>query len=191
MTNEISKITHIGSRGVKVPHPCRSSRIETGSGIMPLWFAHRCCSRLINSLAGILGSFSKLTIPHIYFGLQTIYDRQVREVLTDRCIRLQTYLCLVKVGKNEIHQFFVGCTRIALRNVVSCCLSHDGHRQPQYLATIGIDVFYRFEKYHQRIIVQCTESMGYTSKPTHFIGNCGISHINGRNHVIGRFNELI
>ena len=32
---------------------------------------------------------------------------------------------------------------------------------------------------------------GYTSKPTHFIGNCGISHINGRNHVIGRFNELI
>ena len=98
---------------------------------------------------------------------------------------------VVKVGKNEIHQFFVGRTRIALRNVVSCCLSHDGHRQPQYLATIGIDVFYRFEKYHQRIIVQCTESMGYTSKPTHFIGNCGISHINGRNHVIGRFNELI
>ena len=38
---------------------------------------------------------------HIYLGLQTIYDRQVREVLTDRCIRLQTDLCLVKVGKNK------------------------------------------------------------------------------------------
>ena len=48
------------------------------------------------------GSFSKLTIP-IYFGLQTIYDRQVREVLTDRVYKTQTDLCLVRVGKNEIH----------------------------------------------------------------------------------------